>query len=260
MNINERYKEITSSVKMTEPEKGAMKATLLWHIRSNNKPVKTPFYLMPWVRSGLAFVAVCVLSGTGIVFASKDALPGNITYPVKIQIEEIKGVTKTTPSQKIIYNKKRAENRLSEIKVMLAKQDDINPEKIAIASKSFEDHIKKAKDNAILVSENSGSDEQKEALLAVKRLEENLEKDVRVLTALSTDKNIDQTILPALMSKNKESVTDAVRQIASPKQSETDNLKIEISNVNISIEDLPAGIGDYMPEGSDIIETTRQPE
>lgn len=260
MNLNERYKQITNSVKMTDIEKGAMKATLLWHVRSNNKPVKTPFYLIPWVRSGMAFAFIIVVSSTGIAFASKDALPGNFAYPVKIQIEEIKGITKTTPNQKLIYNKKRAETRLSEIKVMLAQQDEIKPENIELASRGFESHIKEAKDNAVIISEKSNPVEQKEALLAVKKLEQSLEKDVRILTALTTEKNINQSDLPTLMSKNKDSVTSAVKQIALPKQAETDDLKTEISNIEITIEDLPAGTGDYLLDEPLNAETTRQAE
>lgn len=261
MKLNERYKQITSSVKMTELEKSAMKATLLWHVRSNNRPIKTPFYLIPWVRSGIAFSFIIIASSTGIAFASKDALPGNFTYPVKIQIEEIKGITKTTPNQKLIYNKKRAETRLSEIKVMLAKQDDIKPENIEVASKSFENHIQEAKNNAVIISESSNATDQKEALLAVKKLEESLEKDVRILTALTNEKNIDQSNLPTLMSKNKDSVTSAVKQIALPKQIETENLKTEISNVDITIDDLPAGTGDYLLDESVNLENTiRQAE
>lgn len=249
MNLNERYKEIVRSVQMTESEKSAMRATLLWHMRSNSTPIKSPFYTIGWVRSSLAFIFVLILSGSGVAFASRDALPGDFAYPVKIQIEEIKGITKTTPSQKLVYSKKRAENRLAEIKVMLAKQDDIKPENIAIASKGLENHIQEARDNAAIIAESSNDADQKEALIAVKKLEENIEKDVKVLTALADEKNVDQNSLSALVSKKKDSVTEAVREIALPKKSETDELDNAILNISVDLDDMPAGTGEIRETG-----------
>lgn len=243
MNLHDKYKQITSSVQMTEIEKNAMRASLVWHIRSNSKPIKTPFYTLTWVKASLAFAFVLMVTGSGVAFASRDALPGDFTYPLKIQIEEIKGITKTTPKQKLVYNKKLAETRLTEIKVMMA--NDTNIEKISIASKEFENHIEKAKNNATEVAASSNETDQKEALIAVKDLEQNIETNVKVLTALASEKNIDQKALPGFVSQNKESVTKAVQEIALPKKAETDALKTEISNIETGIDlDIPAGTGE----------------
>lgn len=245
---------------MTESEKSAMRASLVWHVRSNSMPVKSHFYNMPMFRYGMAFVFLILASGSGVSFASQNALPGDFSYTTKLQIEEIKGITKTTPKQKLIFNKKRAETRLQEMKTLLA-NDTATPEKIAIASKELESHIKEAKDNATIIAESANDIDQKEALIEVKSLEQNIEKDVKVLTALAEDKVAVSTkvtenaSLTEVISKNKDSVTEAVKDIALPKKSETDQLDTAVSQIETSLdtEEAPAGTGEDR-----LIETTPQ--
>ena len=156
MNLNKKYNQIVSSVKMTHDEKNAMRSSLVWHVRSNHKPVKSHFYNIPWVRYGMAFAFLMLVSGSGVSFASQNALPGDLSYSWKIQIEEIKGITKTTPKKKLIYSKERAQIRLTEMKTLLANTattSEKTAENIAIASKELESHIKDAKDNAIIIAE-----------------------------------------------------------------------------------------------------------
>ncbi|MBP6912668.1 MAG: hypothetical protein KBB86_01905 [Candidatus Pacebacteria bacterium] len=260
MNLNKKYNQIVSTVVMTENEKSAMRASLIWHVRSNSVPVKSHFYNLPMFRYGMAFVFLILASGSGVSFASQNALPGDFSYTTKLQIEEIKGITKTTPKQKLIFNKKRAETRLQEMKTLLA-NDTATPEKIAIASKELESHIQQAKDNATIIAQTSNDTEQKEALIEVKDLEQNIEKDVKVLTALSEEKDTasaktnDSTTLTDAVSKNKESVTEAIKDIALPKKSETDQLDKDVSNIETSLdtEEVPAGTGEDR-----LIETTPQ--
>lgn len=244
MNLHERYKQITKSVQMNDIEKNAMRSSLVWHVRSNSKPIKTHFYKLIWFKTSVAFAFILIVTSSGVAFASRDALPGDFTYPLKIQIEEIKGITKTTPKQKLVYNKKRAETRLTEMKVMLASQNT-SAEQIAIASKELENHIEQAKNNAAEVATSSNEADQKEALIAVKDLEQNIASDVKVLTALADEKNIDQKALSGIVAQNKDSVTKAVQEIALPKKAETDALKNAISNIETNIDiDIPAGTGE----------------
>ncbi len=251
MKLNQKYNQIVKNVLMTEQEKSAMRASLIWHVRSNSVPVKSHFYNLPMFRYGMAFVFLILASGSGVSFASQNALPGDFSYTTKLQIEEIKGITKTTPKQKLIFNKKRAETRLQEMKTLLAK-DEATPDKIAIASKELESHIQQAKDNATIIAQTSNYTDQKEALVEVKNLEQNIEKDAKILTALTEDKNAttvkdsENIALTDAISKNKASVTEAVKDIALPKKSETDLLYTAVSEIETSLdtEDLPAGTGE----------------
>lgn len=248
MKLHEKYNQITKSVTMTEQEKNAMRSSLVWHIRSNKVSAKIPFYNLPYVRFGMAFAFVILVSVSGVSFASQNALPGDISYPLKIKIEEIKGVTKTTPKAKIAFNKKRAETRLEEIKTLIV-TDKADPEKIAIAQKEFEDHIEKTKENAKIVAKADNDADKNEVLAEVKKLEVSIEKNVDVISTLvanseTKDKKDDaQETLNTAISKNKDSITDVIREIALPKKSETEALDEAISNIENELEDLPAGTG-----------------
>lgn len=254
MNLNKKYNQIVSSVKMTHDEKNAMRSSLVWHVRSNHKPVKSHFYNIPWVRYGMAFAFLMLVSGSGVSFASQNALPGDLSYSWKIQIEEIKGITKTTPKKKLIYSKERAQIRLTEMKTLLANTattSEKTAENIAIASKELESHIKDAKDNAIIIAESANDADQKEALIEVKNLETSIASDVRVIAALAYNKidsdtnNGSNTALTDAITKNKDSITEAVKDIALPKKSETDQLDTDVSNIETGLdtEDIPAGTG-----------------
>jgi hypothetical protein len=251
MNLNKKYNQIVKNVVMTDAEKNAMRSSLLWHVRSNSMPVKSHFYNIPIFRYGMAFVFLILVSGSGVSFASQNALPGDSSYKFKLGMEEIKGITKTTPKQKLIYNKERAETRLQEMKTLLV-NDTATPENIAIASKELESHIKQAKDNATIIAESSNEVDQKEALIEVKNLEKNIEKDVKVMTALAEEKstpntkNEEGTALTDAITKNKDSVTEAIKDIAMPKKSETEQLDTDVSKIETSLdtEDVPAGTGE----------------
>ena len=253
MNLNKQYNQIVKDVVMTANEKNVMRSSLVWHVRSNQNPVKSPFMTLPWVRYSMAFAFLILVSGSGVSFDSQNALPGDSTYPIKLQLENIKGITKNTPKKKIIYSKLRAETRLNEMKTILANDtgtDEKVAEKIAIASKELESHIKDAKDNATIVASGSNEADQKEALIEVKDLEANIASDVKILTALVDEKNKETgstgNELTEAITKNKDSITDAIKDIALPKKSETDQLDYDVSQIETGLEttDIPAGTGE----------------
>lgn len=254
MKLNEKYNQIVKGVAMTQNEKNAMRSSLVWHIRSNQNPIKSPFMSLPMVRYGMAFIFLILVSGSGVSFASQNALPGDFSYSTKIKLEEIKSITKNTPKAKILYSKVRAETRLKEMKTILANDtgtDEKVAEKIAIASKELESHIKDAKDNAAIIASSTNENDQKEALIEVKKLEENIASDVLVLTALASDKNKDDietinTDLADAVTKNKDFVTEAVKDIALPKKTETDSLDYAVSQIktDLNTDDIPAGTGE----------------
>lgn len=267
MKLHEKYNQIVQNVTMTNEEKNAMRSSLIWHIRSNKIPVKSHFYNVSWFKYGMAFAFLILVSGGGVSFASQSALPGDFSYPLKIQIEEIKGITKNTPKKKIVYSKLRAETRLKEMKTILANDTSGNEkiaEKIAIASKELESHVKDAKDNATIIANGTNETEQKEALVEVKNLEQNIEKDVKVLTALVDEKNKNSgqnnTDLADAITKNKDTVTEAVKDIALPKKAETDELDYAVSQVETSLldseDDAPAGTGEvrFNEQGEPILQ------
>lgn len=257
MDLHKKYNQITKSVKMTAAERNAMRASLLWHTRSNQVVTKSPFYTLPYVRFGMAFVFVILVSGGGVSFASQNALPGDFAYPIKIKIEEIKSVTKTTPKEKMVYSKKRAETRLEEMKALVA-ADKIDSQKIAIAQKELENHVVEAKENAKIIADTKNEVETKEALVEVKNLEITIEQNANILSVLvdgskQTEGDVKQA-LNDVIAKNKDLVTDTVREIALPKKDETDALNAAVLGIENSLDEIPAGTG------SDRSETIPQAE
>ncbi len=70
-------------------------------------------YFQPWVVALIVLIAIATL-GTGTVFASSQALPGDWLYPVKLNVEQVR-YTLAPPGQKVGLILKYLDERRSEI-------------------------------------------------------------------------------------------------------------------------------------------------
>ncbi len=122
---------------------------------TNPQPIKSPFFNKDWFfafseRShnyyfAGAFVLLAIF-GTGSALASQSSLPGDILYPIKVNVlEEVKAVF--LPSTlKPEYEIHRAQTRISEVKE-LAEQDRLSDDiKISVAAQ-IDSHISTVKKN-----------------------------------------------------------------------------------------------------------------
>ena len=88
--------------------------------------IKSPFSLksltLAPVRVIASFVLVFILGGTGLTFASKSAIPGDILYPIKTASEEIERLIAVSAENKIQVNKKLADERAQELNILIAEK------------------------------------------------------------------------------------------------------------------------------------------
>ncbi len=91
--------------------------------------------------SGAFMVAVLVATSTfGVSYAANDALPGDLLYGVKVNInEEVKTAFMSSDKSRIEWERKRAEMRLSEA-AKLASEGRLDAEKKEKVSRLFAEH------------------------------------------------------------------------------------------------------------------------
>ncbi len=98
-------------------------------------------YFHPHHFSGAFMIAVLVATSTfGVSYAANDALPGDLLYGVKVNInEEVKTAFMSSGRSRIEWERKRAEMRLSEA-TKLASEGRLDAEKKEEVSKLFAEH------------------------------------------------------------------------------------------------------------------------
>jgi hypothetical protein len=131
-NKETHIKQIASHIKLSDAQKKHMRHMVFEYV--SMKPVadtahtKKPvsYTLFSFIAHKRAFTALVVTtlvltSGSGVAFASQDALPGDKLYPIKIATEEVRETLAIRQETKARIVLERAERRLAE-SVVLAKR------------------------------------------------------------------------------------------------------------------------------------------
>lgn len=95
----------------------------------------------------IAFILTFGIIGGNIMYAAEKALPGDVLYPVKINVnEKVKSVVAITPKAKAELEEKKVVKRLDEVKALIEK-DDFDDKKRETVEKELEKSVKVLKIN-----------------------------------------------------------------------------------------------------------------
>ncbi len=162
---------------------------------SGSQPIKSPFFKQDWFfafsqRSHNYYLAgaltLLAIFGTGTSFAAQAALPGDILYPVKVNIlEEVKAVF--LPSAlKPEYEIQRVQTRISEVKT-LAEQDRLSDDiKVSVAAQ-IDSHISTVKKD---ISDLKQKGDIKHVLATSASLESALDESQNQIESLAKEEGV----------------------------------------------------------------------
>ncbi|QQR50273.1 hypothetical protein IPF86_04340 [Candidatus Nomurabacteria bacterium] len=146
-------------------------------------PFMKHFNWMFFTKATAIAVIVLLVGGSSLTYASENALPGDLLYPVKIHVkEEIEVSFANTPMQKVTIQKERIERRISEVKTLKA-TGALTPKKVESVTIAFVDHAKELNQNI----DELQSEGNNEAVL-----------------------NVTSSLLPALVEFQKDSASNPV--------------------------------------------------
>jgi len=119
----EEFKEIIRQLvgkkqnpKLTKDEKDLMRVRIAAFMRLNNQRS-----LLTNKLTKMAFLLIVVMLTGGVSFASNNALPGDILYPVKIRVvEKVEGALKISAEAKARWDTELAVRRLQEGEKLVA--------------------------------------------------------------------------------------------------------------------------------------------
>lgn len=115
---------------MTEAESQDIKAALMAHMKANPVKQEKNFFasLMRPMRMAVSTLSVVLVAGVGVSYAAEASLPGELLYPVKVNVmEEVVSTLKINKEAKAEYEVERAEKRLEEA-IELAEEGELTPE------------------------------------------------------------------------------------------------------------------------------------
>lgn len=140
-------------------------------------------------RSGIkifASFAVLLLAGAGVSYAAEGALPGDILYPAKINVnEQVLGALSFSKETKVKWATKRVERRLEEAE-KLAFEGKLDADKRAIVEEGFKSSVDEV--NARITQFKEDGDQQSSAEI-ISEFETSLRTHEQILKTLDEPAN-----------------------------------------------------------------------
>lgn len=186
-NQLDKFIQELESIKMTHVEKTTMRNEL-GSFAVEFAPVVSPYQNMMVMAKrsfALAFVVVFSIASFSNA-ATKNSLPGDIFYPVKIAHEEIALATTVGSSKKITYEIRRTEKRIQEAAKLVQNDDFDNPTQQMNVAENIKKQTTKVKQHI----EDIKNSDPEEALVLNSELKSAVKINQEVLRQVSsTSKN-----------------------------------------------------------------------
>lgn len=150
------------------------------------------------LHPALLSLALVLSLGVGTSYAAENTLPGDILYPVKINInEQVQGALAATPQAKADWNAKRVSRRLEEVEALVA-DDRLTAEHSATIRTEIENS---SEDFNVSIAVLTTEDFDSETVVdAQSNLEATLNAHARILVALSEVKPDDREHLRPILA------------------------------------------------------------
>ncbi len=164
------------------------------------------------LRIALSSMLFVVFVGGSVSAVANNALPGDPLYAFKINVnEEVKGLLLTTPEQKVVWQKNRIENRVSEIKTLAASKA-LTKAKQATVQKALDEHVSELARELDTLSDDMPST----ALTVTASLEQSLKESKETIkesgSITTKDQSTDDASLTTMSSLSVESSDTATEE------------------------------------------------
>ena len=194
-----KFIKILKSIRLSQKEKDVLRYKIEEFISFNpirgdiHVPKKSFYFSIFTFRTlakgvSLVLIALIVVGGTGVSYASTDALPGDKLYNVKINVnEKIEEKLAFTTEAKVTVQTQKVERRLTEAQKLVEK-NDLSPEKKEIVKTNLEKNVAEVT-KTITDLKDEGKIE--EALDTTSKLTPVLEAHKKVLTEQKVEADLE---------------------------------------------------------------------
>lgn len=245
MNILKTIKTQLHTFRLTDTERADIRVHLAHHMNTyvpqRSRATASPYHYHAWKKrltAGVAsLVMVMITGGTGLAYASFDALPGETLYGIKVTTEEVQSAIKTSPESRARFEVERVERRINEA-VTLAARGTLDEKNKATISKNLKRHTEKVAFETSKLSK----EEPEKAIEVSARLAVTLEaqKEVIINTATSTELAIISEQIIAAQVQAKEEKASATEILIASGNSEVtvEKLSAKKNRITLALADL----------------------
>lgn len=204
-NLLKQLKKGSREIRLTVEEKSVMRRALVQFARENpimhtaeakhSRAVVSPYSFMRKAR-GFKIVSATVIGGIliggTVSFAAEGALPGNMLYPVKTEVNErVRSMVAVTPQAKAVWEVALVERRLSEMKEV-GLMETVPLETKEVARANVKKYTERAQKRIVELDDNNDDDDDEEVALI---MAENLARILQIHETMlleDIDKNTDE--------------------------------------------------------------------
>lgn len=195
----EKIKEYTNNTSLTQEEKFSMFQNIRTYTDSH--PIRTPIY-SPFMKYSLAYASMfaIIIATSATSFAAEQALPGDMLYTVKTNVnEKVIQTFALSDESKAQVTVNLMNRRLEELEQMIIKNTD-TPEKIDIIIDKLEEH----KDDLAQIQSEQDSSELANSRPTYVALESSIDAHLDILEHITqTSSNTKEEVEPTVtLAKN----------------------------------------------------------
>ncbi len=214
----EQFLSQAKSIALTPAERALMKNALFTEIAGNAPRV--PWNPLKVFTSAFAAVIILVGAGSGISYAAENSLPGDLLYPVKVNLtERVIASLQTSPDGVANYQAALVEKRLSEAASLLKKNALTDARKEVIRA-----YLKKSTERVqARLTELAETQKATEALALGADFESSLSAHDKELRSLQEQSHEGATVLADLLSDVSAARIDAEESIVNSENDRTDD-------------------------------------
>ena len=227
----EHLMESARIVQLSHTEKEEMRRALRFYVAENPARERPRFFHSFTYMSFRPFAAALVLIliiGTGTSYAAQSALPGDVLYPIKTNINEaVEGAFSTSAASQAQWNATLATRRLEEAET-LASEGRLSPVAQSEIETQFSAHAADF-DNAVATLKKTPEDIATVADVQ-SDLEASLNAHAAILSDLSASSTVDGVVQPILAQvKQRAESVSRDREATDAKISNDDSSSIKIA-------------------------------
>ena len=160
--------------------------------------------LVIFLKSAPALVLFLILflisSGTGITFASQDALPGDALYPAKLAVEKIMVAVAGNVEKKTELRLEYAGRRLDEVEKIVEQKNEIEEKEVAAVLEDYEKKLDDAQEAARIEKPDAPK-----AVSAVQESAKVYERNIAELISRAEEKKMSEKVKERLKRADRKS-------------------------------------------------------
>lgn len=234
-HIIKQLKKGAKHTHLSATEKAEMKSVLLRHVKANpaqneillTRATPSPFFSIYNFRNKKTLpilVIAGLLMGSSVSFAAENTVPGDVLYPIKIQVNErVLGAVAVTPKAQAAWDVRLVERRLEEVE-RIAVTPGVLLEVQQITQSNLEKYTNRVKARVAKFEQDEDSED---AIITAEGLANTLRNHEGLLVGLNV-----QTV--GSYTTNGETATSSVEEINLPAEATT-NTTATVSTTNTSL-------------------------